>query len=141
MVGQVAEIIMEQSDSSWTPVGLLVCRDLFFTSKVTGTAHELSFSIETVGDQEAAHDRVARGSIRGVFVDLALPNFDLARFMAHVAAGNRPRVLAFGSHVATAQLQAARDAGCDEVLPRSRFSAELPQLLQRFLSGPGPAAT
>jgi hypothetical protein len=34
--------------------------------------------------------------------------------------------------VETARLQAARDAGCDVVLPRSRFSAELPRLLEEY---------
>jgi hypothetical protein len=40
--------------------------------------------------------------------------------------------VAFGSHVQTERLQAARDAGCTNVLPRSRFSASLPELLQQY---------
>jgi hypothetical protein len=41
--------------------------------------------------------------------------------------------VAFGSHVDKARLDQARAAGCDEVLPRSKFSGELPELLRRYL--------
>ncbi len=39
------------------------------------------------------------------------------------------RTVGFGSHVDEELLAAARAAGCDEVLPRSRFFARLPDLL------------
>ena len=39
-------------------------------------------------------------------------------------------VLAFGSHVDVARQQAARDAGCDRVVANSKFSSDLPLLIQ-----------
>ena len=48
--------------------------------------------------------------------------------LADIAAGGT-RVIAFGSHVDHALLDAARAAGCDEVLPRSQFFRTLPALL------------
>jgi hypothetical protein len=39
------------------------------------------------------------------------------------------RVVAFGSHVDTELLDAARAAGVDEVLPRSAFFRRLPEVL------------
>jgi predicted metal-dependent hydrolase len=42
-------------------------------------------------------------------------------------------IVAFGSHVQTGALQAARAAGCDHAWARSRFVGELPQLLQQTL--------
>ena len=44
--------------------------------------------------------------------------------------------IAFGSHVDTAALEAASAAGCNLVLPRSKFTLELPQLIQRHLGEP-----
>jgi len=41
----------------------------------------------------------------------------------------RGRIVAFGSHVDTALLDAARAAGVDEVLPRSAFFRRLPEVL------------
>jgi len=51
-----------------------------------------------------------------------------------VAAGNaltpRPYVVTFVSHVDQDLAKQAADAGADQVMPRSRFTAELPQILQ-----------
>ena len=44
-------------------------------------------------------------------------------------------MIAFGSHVNKARLDEARAAGCAEVLPRSKFSADLPALLRRYFDG------
>jgi len=44
-----------------------------------------------------------------------------------------PRVVAYGSHVDAAGLKAARDAGCDVVLPRSAFVEQLPVKLREWM--------
>jgi hypothetical protein len=41
-------------------------------------------------------------------------------------------VLAFGSHVMTDLLQAARDRGADFVMSRGAFTSNLPDILDRF---------
>jgi CheY-like chemotaxis protein len=41
-------------------------------------------------------------------------------------------VLGYVSHVRDDLMTAAADAGCDEVLPRSAFSARLPDILRRW---------
>jgi hypothetical protein len=53
-----------------------------------------------------------------------------------------PRVVAYGSHVDAAGLRAAREAGGDVVLPRSKFVEELPHKLPTWLSEPvvGPSS-
>jgi CheY-like chemotaxis protein len=111
---------------------LLISRDLFFTSKVTGTAQALGARVDVVADADSAAERLAAGEFRCVFIDLADEEFDVAGFFAKLHRDSRPPVIAFGSHVATARLQAARDAGCDEVMPRSRFSTSLPELLKKY---------
>jgi hypothetical protein len=42
------------------------------------------------------------------------------------------RCLAWGPHIARDLLQAARDAGCDEVLTRGAFDHALPEILLRL---------
>jgi hypothetical protein len=44
-----------------------------------------------------------------------------------------PRVVAYGPHVDAALLRAARDAGCDPVLPRSKFVEQLSQALTEWI--------
>ncbi|MDP9071423.1 MAG: hypothetical protein M3N68_09100 [Actinomycetota bacterium] len=61
-----------------------------------------------------------------VVVDLSRPGvLDALAGLAAV------RTIGFGSHVDGELLEAARAAGCDEVLPRSRFFARLGELLAR----------
>jgi CheY-like chemotaxis protein len=111
---------------------LLVSRDLFFTSRVTGTADSMGIAVQVAADAQIAAERLSAEDFSCVFIDLADSGLDVATFFAQLPSGEHPPVIAFGSHVATARLQAAREAGCDQVLPRSRFSAELGELLKKY---------
>ena len=51
-------------------------------------------------------------------------------------ATRRIPVLCYGAHVDVATLQAARDAGADEVVARSRFASALPELVGRLARRP-----
>lgn len=117
-------------------VGLLLSRDLFFTSKVTGTAGALGLKVQTVLGIPQLMEKLKSSDVqcRCVFIDLALNDLDVANLMSQFPTETRPKVVAFGSHVATARLEGAEAAGCDEVMPRSRFSATLPELLKKYLS-------
>src|SRR5262245_47646413 len=127
---------MSAPDGSRT--ALLVSRDLFFTSRVTGTADLMGIEVQVAADAQTATERLAAGDFSCVFIDLADTGLDVSAFFAQLPSDAHPPVIAFGSHVATARLQAAREAGCDQVLPRSRFSVELPDLLKKYCVAPGP---
>ena len=61
-----------------------------------------------------------------VIVDLSNPGLVLSELMAGLGALSPvPRAVAYGSHVDVETLKAAREAGCDPVLPRSKFVEEL----------------
>lgn len=119
------------------PAGLLLTRDLIFTSKVTGTARALGVTVRTAGNVALATSMIEQWRPKVIFLDLAAGELTgPAAILAYrqIAPAGTPFV-AFGSHVDTAALDAARAAGCDEVMPRSRFSAELPALVSRYLGG------
>ena len=61
--------------------------------------------------------------------DLAAPS-NIANYRS-IAPEGTP-FLAFGSHVDTQALADAESAGCDQVMPRSKFSNELPRLLAHY---------
>lgn len=113
------------------PHGLLLTRDLMFTSKITSTASSMGLRIDTVSTVEQLQIRAAEASPRVVFLDLNCPDFNPSLVVAALPNEDRPRVIAFGSHVDEARLNEARAAGCDDVLPRSKFSAMLPELLRQ----------
>jgi CheY-like chemotaxis protein len=116
------------------PTGILLSRDLIFTSKVTGTARELGHRVLVAGNSSLALAMIEQWRPCVVFVDLAAG--DLVAPGALVAyqrlAGPTTAFVAFGSHVDTEALAAARAAGCDPVMPRSKFSAELPELIECY---------
>lgn len=113
--------------------GFLLTRDLMFTSKVTGTAAALGLRIAVIGDLSDLERRVLQDRPRAVFVDLNWAELDPRDVLSRLTQQPRPVVIAFGSHVDVDRLELARQAGCDDVLPRSRFSATLPELLQQIL--------
>jgi hypothetical protein len=116
------------------PAGLLLSRDLIFTSKVTGTAGALGHRVIVAGNVALVSAILAKWSPVVVFVDLASGDLaspaSIAKFR-EIATASTP-FLAFGSHVDTQALAEASAAGCDPVMPRSRFSNELPSLIRRY---------
>lgn len=115
--------------ASVPPVVVIVTKDLFFGSQVTGTATARGWPCAMAMTVDALRDHLAKGTVRGVILDLAgdIAPVDL---IAALPTAARPKTLAFGPHVHTANLQAAREAGFDQVMPRSKFSAELISLLE-----------
>ena len=118
-----------------SPACLLLSRDLFFSSRITGTASEMGCAVDVAGDAETAAARFRERAYRLVLIDLTL-DIDPARIVTPIREAGDTFIVAFGPHVQTLRLDAARAAGCDEVLARSRFSAALPEILRERLLAP-----
>lgn len=120
-----------------TPVGLLVSRDLLFTSKVTSEARAQGRRVVVAAGSKQALAMIDQWKPKVLYLDLAAPDLtEPAAILAYrQAAGPDVPLVAFGSHVDTAALAAAQDAGCDEVMPRSKFTMQLPELVRRHLGG------
>lgn len=119
--------------SNLAPTAVIVTKDLFFGGQVTGTAAKQGRGIAMAMSLDALKDHLTTGTIRGLILDLA-SNIAPAEIIAVLPADTPLKTLAFGPHVHTDNLQAARDAGFQQVMPRSRFSAELIALLE-WLTG------
>ncbi len=117
------------------PAGLLLTDDLIFTSRVTAEARVLGLTVTAVRSVPALVDLVRRQPPRGILLDLAFPGLDLDDLLAELrtVCTPLPRLIAYGPHVEAAALRAARAAGCDPVLPRSRFVEALPTELATWL--------
>lgn len=145
-----------------TSTAVLISNDLFFISKVQGTGSAVGLTVRVAGDAaalrrwfEESHNSTRASSTnagesslapagsrndrpRGVLIDLEMNAFPIAQVMATVRAleaelSCRIVTLAFGPHVRTDLFDAAKEAGCDLVMPRSKFSAQLPDLLRQLL--------
>ena len=120
------------------PAGVVLGRDLIFTAKVRGTAAELGYRMLVAGDVGMARTRMQKCQPRVVFIDLTAR--DLATPGALAAyrqiTGLGTWFIGVGPHVQADVLDAARTAGCQVVLPRSKFAAELPALMRHYFSQP-----
>ncbi|QDU91035.1 hypothetical protein Pla175_44520 [Pirellulimonas nuda] len=111
---------------------LLVSTDLMVASQLEGAARAAGETLVAAPPARAVASVAERGP-RLAIIDLAAVE-DCATLVAALRAvlPEDARIVAFGPHVHTARLDAARAAGCDQVLTRGQF-------LQRpgpVLSGP-----
>jgi DNA-binding NarL/FixJ family response regulator len=112
------------------PVGLLLSDDLLFTSRITGTARDLGFTFKPARSFSVLESLARASSPRCVILDLSNPGLVIEEAVRSLkTAAPEVYLVAYGSHVDTATLRAARDAGCDVVMPRSRFVEDLPRQL------------
>ncbi|MBL8848293.1 MAG: hypothetical protein JNG89_01355 [Planctomycetaceae bacterium] len=108
---------------------LIVCSDLFFSTQlrsaaqVTGAQADVELSAARIGERTAA------GHYSAIALDLEMSGLDVAAALAALPVENRPHVMAFGPHVQAQRLKAARDAGCDTVVPRSMAAEALAKMV------------
>lgn len=140
--------------------------DLMFTVKIESVADRLNYRVRWIerADQVAPPDPdaperqlgehlVGPGAVLLDWLTLwqpALILFDMGNLeipwrkwvalIKSVSATRRLPVVCFGSHVDVSAFQDARNAGADAVLARSRFAADLPQLIQKYARSPDYAA-
>jgi CheY-like chemotaxis protein len=121
------------AEPAW-PVGLLLSDDLIFTSRITGTARSQGFTVHPAPSAAQLESLAQQHTPRCVILDLGHPTLKVAELVARLKASSPvPQVVAYGSHVDTATLRAAREAGCDVVLPRSKFVEDLSEALPRWM--------
>jgi CheY-like chemotaxis protein len=127
---------MTQPSEKPAPAGLLLSDDLIFTSRITGTARALGLELRQARSPEALLELARQAPPPGVLIDLGYPGLALEDLIARLAQACpiMPRIIAYGSHVDIASLKAARAAGCDPVLPRSKFVEDLAKELPKWLA-------
>src|SRR3990170_3350627 len=116
---------------------LAVVDDLFFVSKLQETARQVGAEVRVVraADFRAESLRQARPALAVFDLNATSANtVELIRQMKADAELKEIPVIAFLSHVQVDLQRAAQAAGCDQVLPRSKFTTELPALLRQFAS-------
>lgn len=113
---------------------LVAVEDLIFLSKIQETARAVGVAIETVGPENIA-ERAMRGAVSAVIIDLNHRSgaaVEIVRTLKSNPSTQHIPVTGFLSHVQADLATAAREAGCDQVMARSAFTQQLPQLLQKL---------
>jgi len=105
--------------------------DLFFQAKMMETAKQLGVELRVCSTPEALVAEAAKNSTRLAIVDLNARSKPLEAIVRLQAVAPGVPVIAFLSHVQVELAEAARAAGCREVMPRSQFARELANILER----------
>ena len=107
--------------------------DLFFTAKIRGTAEYVGTPIRFCRTEQSVIADARETKPALVIVDLHGKQFDpfaLARTLKADAELRAVKLMGFFSHVQTALMQQAKEAGFDYVLPRSAFANRLAEILE-----------
>ena len=106
--------------------------DLFFASKIRGTAEELGVSVRFARSVDAMIEAARRHRPSLIICDLHSHKIDPMQMAKQLKQDEQLRsipLLGFFSHVQTELLRQAEQAGFDRVLPRSAFSKHLGEIL------------
>jgi DNA-binding NarL/FixJ family response regulator len=104
--------------------------DIFFIAKMKETAKQAGVALETAGTPTALAEAARTDTTTLLIVDLnARGSIEAIEKLR--AAGNALPVIAFFSHVQAELGERARVAGCEQVMPRSKFTRELAEILTR----------
>jgi PleD family two-component response regulator len=113
---------------------LAVLDDLMFTSKIKTTASQLGVTVAFARSADAALGAMRDAAPSLVILDLNNPRTNplaiVAAMRENPALAAVP-IVGYASHVQVDVIDAARRAGVTDVLARSAFTQQLPDILRR----------
>ncbi len=118
---------------------MAVLDDLIFSSKIREAAKTLSIDLEFIKNPNGLAEKIESEKPSLIIFDLNSKTFNPLQTIINLKSSpglkNIP-VIGYLSHVQTELKEEAVKSGCDLVLPRSRFSRELREILIRYLTQP-----
>ncbi len=108
--------------------------DLFFQAKLLETAKQVGVEVRTCTTPDALDAEIARAVPKLVVVDLNARAGPFEALKRLQASGSKIPLIAFLSHVQLDLAERARAAGCNDVMPRSKFTQNLATILARTKS-------
>lgn len=107
--------------------------DLFFASKIRGTAEQLNVTVEFAKKADTLFDLAKTEVPALIILDLNSERLDPLNLAARLKADEQLRgipLIGYLSHVQTELQRIAEEAGVDRVMPRSAFTKHLPEILK-----------
>ena len=111
---------------------IAIVDDIFFASKIRGTAEQAGVSVTFPRSTDAAFAAAKEAGTALIICDLnasKVDPFELARKMKQEAATAGVPLLGFFAHVQTDLQRQAVEAGFDRVVPRSVFAKDLTEII------------
>lgn len=113
---------------------LALISDLMMRSQVAGAATRSGTALEIVSSAESLLARAAAAPPRLVILDLSHPGLEWPALISALKEllPAESITLAFGPHVHASRLAEAEEAGCDVVISRGQFHAQMESLLKQY---------
>jgi CheY-like chemotaxis protein len=111
---------------------IAVVDDMFFAAKIRAVAEAVGVEISFPRSREALLEKARETGPRLILVDLhnqKLDAVELAKDLKSDEQLHEVPLVGFFSHVQTELRRNALDAGFDQVMPRSAFARDLPEIL------------
>jgi CheY-like chemotaxis protein len=102
-----------------------VVTDLFFQARISAAGRAAGRHVRFIASEDAES---AQGGFRLALVDLDA-GVDVLAAIREMKALSQSPVVAFGPHLDTEARKAAKSAGADRVLAKSKFVTDLPQIM------------
>jgi DNA-binding NtrC family response regulator len=103
--------------------------DIFFQAKLLETAKQVGVEVRACTTADALDAEIAKAVPRLVVVDLNARSEPFKVLERLQASGEKIPLIAFLSHVQVDLAERARAAGCNNVMPRSKFTQNLATIL------------
>ena len=111
---------------------ILVASDLMLSSSVSGYASAAGVTFRNVASITDAVAEINACERCLLLLDVGLPGLDFASIAENISSTVRQHAVAYGPHVHTEKLDAARNAGIATVMSRGQFSAQIQQMIAEF---------
>jgi len=114
-------------------------KDIFFSVKMRDTLRHYDMEVKTVRTLPAFEESLRAEDSKGfalAIVNTAISGVDWETAIRKARTAGL-KVLAFGSHMDLEARAKALDAGAQRVVANSKFTSDMPGLVQRMLDEPG----
>jgi DNA-binding NarL/FixJ family response regulator len=113
---------------------LVLVDDIFFQAKMLETAKHAGVEMKAFASGEALLVEISEAAPNLVVVDLNARHAPMETVASLRSLNSRIPVLGFFSHVQTEIAERALEAGCTQVMPRSKFTKDLSAIFSRAKS-------
>jgi CheY-like chemotaxis protein len=112
--------------------------DVFFSSKIREAAKSLGLVVDFIKSTDGLIERLALHPPSLIIIDLTCGKLEPVPLIREIKSNPSLKgisMIGYLPHVETDLKRTASEAGCDEVLPRSRFAREAGEIMRRFTAG------
>jgi DNA-binding response OmpR family regulator len=112
---------------------IVALASMFFGSKLKGLCEQAGFEYKGAIGPAGAAKRIDEYSPVAVLLDLGKEDLDIATTVSLIKEKTNAPIIAFCGHVATKELELARECGCDVVTTNGAISGSFDSIICKAL--------